>query len=99
MVRTYVIGCYLFAFVSLVPWLLMAITLIPTPGTRDTTPGAATAAVIVGLLMLSYPVWLSVFGVRSWRFFREGDDLNAAGPSTLIGVPALILLLFFVAGR
>jgi hypothetical protein len=50
-------------------------------------------------LMWAYPIFLGMFAHRSWTFFREQDYENAAGPATLIAVPALLLLFYYVVFR
>ena len=99
MLRLYVIVCGSLAALSFVPWGLAALlapdaTLAP-PRPEESWTGVWLAFAVVWF----YPVFVALFGMRSWRFWRTGDYSAAAGPVTLIGLPALALLGLFLAGR
>jgi hypothetical protein len=99
MLRFYVIACSGLAALSLVPWTLIAVlapdaTLAP-PRPEESMMGVWLAFAVVWL----YPLFVGLFGMRSWRLYRAGDYGAAAGPTTLIGLPALLVLSIFLAGR
>ena len=50
-------------------------------------------------MVWAYPVFVGLFGIRSWQFYRTGNYSAAAGPTTLIGLPALAMLVLFVSER
>jgi hypothetical protein len=97
MLRLYVIACSGLAALSLLVWGLVAtysLRLVFAPARPDES---ALGVLIAMAIILLYPVLVIAFGIRSWRYLRLGDDLAAAGPSTLIGVSALALLALFAS--
>jgi hypothetical protein len=96
MLRLYNIACYLIAAISLVPWLFITWAFASDLFTGLVSFGWGMGTLVVAGL---YLVWEAVFSQRSWRYFRYGDDLNAAGPATLVGIPALLLILAFATLR
>lgn len=99
MLRLSVIACGCLAVLSLVPWGLAALV-APDATLAPARPDESMMGVwLASTIVWSYPLFVALFGVRSWRFYRVGDYGAAAGPTTLIGLPALALLMIFLAGR
>jgi hypothetical protein len=96
MMQHYVLACMGVALLSLLPWALVA--LFPTGAgvgpSRGHDPLPSTL-IALGIIW-AYPIFLGLFAHRAWSFFREEDYENAAGPATLIAVPALLLVLYYV---
>lgn len=99
MLRLYVLVCSVVALLSLVPWSLAAML---APGATQTLAQPGESELGVGLalaLIWLYPAFLALFGVRSWRLYRARQYGAAAGPTTLIGLPAVALLIVYAIGR
>jgi hypothetical protein len=97
MLRLYVIACSGLAALSLLIWGLIAtysLRIVFAPARPDES---VMGVLIAMAIILLYPVLVIAFGIRSWRYLRLGDDVAAAGPSTLIGVSALALLVAFLS--
>ena len=99
MLRFYVISCAILAALSLVPWGL-TLLLAPDAVWAPAQPGESLTGVWLAFAMVwAYPVFVGLFGIRSWQFYRTGNYSAAAGPTTLIGLPALAMLVLFVSER
>ena len=99
MLRVYVIACGGLVALSLVPWGIVAL-LAPDATLAPARPNESMMGVWLAFAIVwSYPLIVALFGMRSWRFYRAGDYGAAAGPTTLLGLPALALLLIFLSAR
>ena len=99
MLRLYVMACGALAALSLLPWGLVAL-LRPDAILAPTRPGESATGVMLALAIVwLYPVFVGLFGLRSWQLCRSGNYGAAAGPTTLIGLPALALVLIYLAAR
>jgi hypothetical protein len=98
MLRLYVIACSGLAAVSLLVWAMIAASSMRIVLAPARPEESVVGVVIVAAITLLYPVLVIGFGMRSWRYLRLGDYAAASGPSTLIGIPALALLLILMSG-
>lgn len=97
MLRLYVFACSTLAALSLLVWGLIAASSLRIVFAPARSDESVAGVVIAMAIILLYPVLVIAFGLRSWRYLRLGDDVAAAGPSTLIGVSALALLALFAS--
>lgn len=99
MLQLYVFASVCLGLLSMLPWLLVAIgspgVMLASPAPHETMTGVVIAALIVWF----YPVYVWLFARRSWRLLRGGEGRGAAGPATMIALPALAVIAYVVAGQ